>query len=207
MEEPYCFIFWRKSDFQNGVLISNGEKCDKKWFSVIQNGRREPFCEKKKKKLCIYLKWPEMRSKVIFGYPKSVSLFAPIHMKSWPKVKLGQSYYLIQFVFFYPYLAPKYIFCPYLALLAYIYHYLPIFGLFRLNYPYLGIFALNCPDFTICAIFNLCNVFFYWDCTSVHNFRAIGPLFMEILHFEDLGLYKSVINECSLGLVIDNFFM
>ena len=49
-----------------------------------------------------------------------------------------------------------------------------------LNYPYLGVFALNCPDFTI--------------------------LFMEILHFEDLG-DTSVISECSLGvnLVIDNF--
>ena len=48
--------------------------------------------------------------------------------------------------------------------------------------------------------------FFYWDCTSVQNFRAIGPLFMEILHFKDLG-DTSVISECSLGvnLVIDNF--
>ena len=27
------------------VLIWNGEKCDRKWFSVIQNGRRQPFCE------------------------------------------------------------------------------------------------------------------------------------------------------------------
>ena len=41
----------------------------------------------------------------------------------------------------------------------------------------------------------------------MQNFRAIGPLFMEILHFEDLG-DTSVISECSLGvnLVIDNFF-
>ena len=46
----------------------------------------------------------------------------------------------------------------------------------------------------------------YWDCTSVQNFRAIGPLFMEILHFKDLG-DTSVISECSLSvnLVIDNF--
>ena len=29
--------------------------------------------------------------------------------------------------------------------------------------------------------------FFYWNCTSVQTFRAIGPLFMEILHFKDLG--------------------
>ena len=49
--------------------------------------------------------------------------------------------------------------------------------------------------------------FFYWDCTPVQNFRAIGPVFMEILHFEDLG-DTSVVSECSLGvnLVIDNFF-
>ena len=41
----------------------------------------------------------------------------------------------------------------------------------------------------------------------MQNFRAIGPLFMEILHFEDLG-DTSVVSECSLGdnLVIDNFF-
>ena len=41
----------------------------------------------------------------------------------------------------------------------------------------------------------------------MQNFRVIGPLFIEILHFEDLGGYKNVINECSLGvnLVIDNF--
>ena len=43
--------------------------------------------------------------------------------------------------------------------------------------------------------------------TPVQNFRAIGPLFTEILHFEDLG-DTSVISECSLGvyLVIDNLF-
>ena len=41
----------------------------------------------------------------------------------------------------------------------------------------------------------------------MQNFRAIGPLFMEILHFEDLG-DTSVVSECSLGvnLVIDIFF-
>ena len=41
----------------------------------------------------------------------------------------------------------------------------------------------------------------------MQNFGAIGPVFMEILHFEDLG-DTSVVSECSLGvnLVIDNFF-
>ena len=33
----------------------------------------------------------------------------------------------------------------------------------------------------------------------MQNFRAIGPLFMEIFHFEDLG-DKSVVSECSLGV-------
>ena len=43
--------------------------------------------------------------------------------------------------------------------------------------------------------------------TSVKKLKAIGPLFMEILHFEDLG-DTSVISECSLGdnLVNNNFF-
>ena len=74
------------------------------------------------------------------------------------------------------------------------------FAVFRLNYPYLGVFALNCPDFTICAIFTPYMHF------SIENFfRAIGPLYREILHFEDLG-DTSVVSSCSLGvnLVIDN---
>ena len=39
----------------------------------------------------------------------------------------------------------------------------------------------------------------------MQNFREIGPLFMEILHFKDLGLQKCS-HECSFGvnLVIDN---
>ena len=80
------------------VLIWNDEKCDRKWFSIIQNGRRQPFYEqnkkfsidlkwremrlvlqkwppaailwKKKSKLRIALKWREVRSKLIFGHPK-----------------------------------------------------------------------------------------------------------------------------------------
>ena len=38
----------------------------------------------------------------------------------------------------------------------------------------------------------------------MQNFRAIGQLFLEILHFKDLG-DTSVISECSLGanLVIE----
>ena len=77
------------------VLIWNGDKCDRKWFLVIQNGRRQPFCEQNKKfsidlkwremrlviqnacrqpfvkkKSSIALKWREVRSKFIFGHPK-----------------------------------------------------------------------------------------------------------------------------------------
>ena len=67
---------------QSCVLIWNGEKCDRKRFSVIQNGHRQPFCEKKK--LCIYLKWQEMRSKVIFGHPKW-----PPAAILWKKIKVA----------------------------------------------------------------------------------------------------------------------
>ena len=78
---------------QSCVFIWNGEQCDQKWFSVIQNGRWQPFCEqksrvliwngekcdrkwfsviqngrrksfcRKKSKLRSDLKWPEMWSK------------------------------------------------------------------------------------------------------------------------------------------------
>ena len=83
-------------------------------------------------------------------------------------------------------------------------------AVFRLNYPYLGIFALNCPDFTIicalsCPDFTICAIFTLYMHSSMET--AIGPVFMDILHFEDLR-DTSVISECSLGvnLVIDNFF-
>ena len=120
--QPFCekkVVYWSEtarnaieSDFQSSkmavgshfvekkscVLIWNDEKCDRKWFSVIQNGRRQPFCEQNKKlsidlnwremrlviqngrrqpfceqkksKLRIALKWREVRSKFIFGHPK-----------------------------------------------------------------------------------------------------------------------------------------
>ena len=46
---PPAVILWKKSC----VLIWNGEKCIRKWFSVIQIGRRPPFCEKNKS--CIFI--------------------------------------------------------------------------------------------------------------------------------------------------------
>ena len=59
---------WVKSDFRNGppaailkkkscVLIWNGEKSIRKWFSFIQNGRRQPFCENLKKNQTCVLIW------------------------------------------------------------------------------------------------------------------------------------------------------
>ena len=50
------------------VLIWNGEKCDQKWFSVIQNGRWQPFCEQKS---CVLI-WngEKCDQKVIFDHPK-----------------------------------------------------------------------------------------------------------------------------------------
>ena len=65
------------SDIQNGRSIWNVQKCDQKWISDIQNGRRQPFCQKflQKLKFRIALKWLEMRSKVNFGHPK----WAPVY--------------------------------------------------------------------------------------------------------------------------------
>ena len=42
---PLAAILWKKKKIC--LLIWNDEKCDRKWFSVIQNGRQQPFCEKK----------------------------------------------------------------------------------------------------------------------------------------------------------------
>ena len=70
-----CDRKWN-SEIQNGRSIWNGQKCDRKWNSDIQNGRRQPLSKISKKiKLRIDVKWIEMRSKVIFGHPK------------WPPVK------------------------------------------------------------------------------------------------------------------------
>ena len=59
-------------------------------------------------------------------------------------------------------------------------------------YPYLVIFALNCPDVTICAIFTL-DRYSSIETPPLCNFRAIGQLFMEILHFKELGDTQSVV--------------
>ena len=61
----------------------------------------------------------------------------------------------------------------------------------------MGIFALSCPDFTICTIFTL-YMHSSVETKILHckRCRAIGPLFMDILHFKDLG-DTSVISECS----------
>ena len=87
---------WKKIKKKSSVLIWNGEKCDRKWFLVInkiknkkvvhlsemaRNAIKSDFRSSKmnaggyfvktfKKKLCIDPKWREMRSNIIFGYPK-----------------------------------------------------------------------------------------------------------------------------------------
>ena len=63
---PMIFGINRKNKMDSGVsipksksciLIWNWEKCGRKWFSVIQNGRRQPFCEKNKikNKSCVFI--------------------------------------------------------------------------------------------------------------------------------------------------------
>ena len=69
---PPAAILKKNSKKKCCVLIWNGEKCIQKWFSVIQNGRRQPFCQFKRKIKVAY--WSEMARNVIesdiFGHPK-----------------------------------------------------------------------------------------------------------------------------------------
>ena len=59
------------------ALIYNGEKCDRKWFSVIQNGGQRPFCKKNvQQNKVVY--WSEMTRNVIesdFWSSKMASLW------------------------------------------------------------------------------------------------------------------------------------
>ena len=52
---PFCEKIYQKN--KSCVLIWNDEKCNLKWFSVIQNGRRQPFCEKNHKNQSCLLIW------------------------------------------------------------------------------------------------------------------------------------------------------
>ena len=85
------------------------------------------------------------------------SLFAPFHMESWPKVKLGSHYVSL--------LDLSTLICPnitfwsgfrlvylYFQIFSFIYLNLPTFSLIC---PYSVIFTLNCPNLTIYAIFTL----------------------------------------------------
>ena len=76
-----------KKNLKNRIDLKWPEMCDRKLFSDIQNGRRQPFCQKfqKKIKLRIDLNWPEMRSKVNFGHPKLKKKQFRIDLK-WPEM-------------------------------------------------------------------------------------------------------------------------
>ena len=52
---PPVVILWKHSNNKSCVLIWNGEKSDQKLFSIIQNGRRGSFCEKKYKS-CVLIR-------------------------------------------------------------------------------------------------------------------------------------------------------
>ena len=65
------------------VLIWNDEKCDQKWFSLIQNGRWQPFCEEKK---VVY--WSEMTRNAIKSDFRSSKMAAGSHFVTKKKSKL-----------------------------------------------------------------------------------------------------------------------
>ena len=85
-----------KSDFRTSKMSAgghfvkkikkNGQKCDRKWISDIQNGRHQPFCKKIKKKV---LYWSEMvrnATESDFWNPKWPA--AAILYKNFTKIKL-----------------------------------------------------------------------------------------------------------------------
>ena len=73
---PLAAILWKKS-----VLIWNGEKCNQKWFSVIQNGRWMPFCGKKR-----VANWSEMARNAIESDLRSSKMTAGSHFVNKIKV-------------------------------------------------------------------------------------------------------------------------
>ena len=134
-------------------------------------------------------------------------IICPNSHTKFTKSVIRSSYYLVQFGLIYPYLAPNKNLCPYLALLAYIYHHTYSWlylGLITLIWAYLPLMSLILPY----VPYSPYSIYFYWDCTSVQTFRVIGPLFMEILHFKDLG-DTSVVSKCNLSvnLFIGQFFV
>ena len=60
----------QKSKLRIDLIPHDGENCDRNGFLVIQNGRRQPFCEQNpkqiNKELSIDLKWRDMRSNYVF---------------------------------------------------------------------------------------------------------------------------------------------
>ena len=107
------------------------------------------------------------------------SLFAPFHMESWPKVKLG-SHYVPLLGFIYSYFVPN---IPFWSRFCLVYLYFPIFSFiylylptFSLICPYLVIFTLNFPNLTIYAIFTLHIIY---SSSKTAHFKAIRKLIME----------------------------
>ena len=110
------------------------------------------------------------------------SLFAPFHMESWPKAKLG-SHYVPLLGFIYSYFAPNIPFWSrfrlvylYVPILSFIYLYLPTFSLIC---PYFIIFTLNCPNLTIYAIYTLHIYSSSKTAPLFSKFKAIRKLIME----------------------------
>ena len=70
---------WNKfKKIESCIFIWNGEKCKRKWFSVIQNVRRRPFCGKKFRKMKVAY-WSEMARNVIESDFRSYKMAAGGH--------------------------------------------------------------------------------------------------------------------------------
>ena len=110
------------------------------------------------------------------------SLFAPFHMESWPKVKLG-SHYVPLLGFIYSYVAPN---IPFWSRFRLVYLYFPIFSFI---YLYLPTFSLICPIWLYLPLIALIwpympyTPYIYILLVRLHlcvqHFKAIRKLIME----------------------------
>ena len=119
-----------------------------------------------------------------------LAIIGPNSHEKLTKYEIRSSYYLLQFGFIYPYLAPKYHVCPYLALLTYIYYYLHI----HVYVALLTFIWSDLPWFDQIAIF---TIYMYSSietaplCTILE--QSDNYIFMEILRFRELGDTESVV--------------
>ena len=127
-----------------------------------------------------------------------MAIIGPNSHEKFTKYEIRSSYYLLQFGFIYPYVAPKYHVCitylrlslftyiwPNIALITLIWSYLPLIALILPYVPYSPQIDIPLLRLHICA-----------------KFESDRTIFMEILHFKELGDTESVVTN---AVYVSNF--